>query len=467
MPGYRSITLGVISQYDCLQLPEYPPRTPPDDPFTNRPTLISSTEALVSVYIPSYPGSTFWLSYSVSAPHPPKALYYFKLSLNGDHVASWGCGEQEGYAGKTMFGLYRAAEGGIERRAFSFAEQDGPGKGPHGEMMEIKVYRAKGRRKTMPEIDCLEPGSNGAGSGTRPGEIRLFNAGILPHRHPKRYYQYALLDALDKPFASFRYYTCSWDELDRLSITSIPSDTSTVFTDCPSPTKYLSARPALQHRSSTASILSLASHYKPPHAIQEAPLCPPPSPPFDSPLRLPPISLPRPPSPPSNVPLSPTKSMPGSFPGEYPLLRNRSVTNINRTLLSMSISSPRHEDDLVRSNEENVRQSFESNRRTDFGGLVAQLMRRSPSPERGRRAGNSGSASRRETSPSTGHRRRLGIRTLSPRTGLGWNNGDTTDDEETAHDDDETPRRVRKVSSLRVLKDALDSAVKRRGRAED
>ena len=38
----------------------------------------------------------------------------------------------------------------------------------------------------------------------------LFNAGILPHRHPKRYYQYALLDALDKPFASFRYYTCSW-----------------------------------------------------------------------------------------------------------------------------------------------------------------------------------------------------------------------------------------------------------------
>ena len=71
-----------------------------------------------------------------------------------------------------MFGLYRAAEGGIERRAFSFAEQDGPGKGPHGEMMEIKVYRAKGRRKTMPELDCLEPGSSGVGPRISPGEIR-------------------------------------------------------------------------------------------------------------------------------------------------------------------------------------------------------------------------------------------------------------------------------------------------------
>ncbi|MCJ1377902.1 hypothetical protein MMC17_000998 [Xylographa soralifera] len=467
MPGYRSITLGVISQYDCLQLPEYPPRTPPEDPFTSRPTLISSTEALVSVYIPSYPGSNFWLSYSISAPHPPKALYYFKLLINGDHIASWGCGEQEGFAGKTMFGLYRGVEGGIERRAFSFAEEDGPGKGPHGEMMEVKVYRATGRRKTIPEIDCLESGSSGAGPGTRPGEIRLFNAGILQHRHPKRYYQYALLDALDKPFACFRYYTCSWDELDRLSITSSPSDTSTAFTDCPSPSKYPSTRPALDHRSSTDSILSLTAHYTPPHEIREAPLHPPPSPPFNSPLRLPPISLPRPPSPPSSLPLSPTKSMPGSYPGEYPLINNRSATNINRALLSMSISSPRHEDDLIRSSQENVRQSFESNRKTDFGGLVAQLMRRSPSPVRGRRAGNCGSASGGETSPSTSYRRRLGRRTPSPRTGQAWFNADTTDDEEEERDNDETPRRVRKMNSLRVLKDALDSAVRRRGRSED
>ncbi|MCJ1315622.1 hypothetical protein MMC15_000942 [Xylographa vitiligo] len=389
-------------------------------------------------------------------------MYYFKLSLNGDHVASWGCGKQEGYAGKTMFGLYRGAEGGIERRAFSFAEQDGPGKGPHGETMEIKVYRAKGRKKITPEFDCHELGSNDVDSESRPGEIRLFNAGILPHRHPKRYYQYALLDALDKPFASFRYYTCSWDELDRLSIISTASDTSTAFTDCPSPSKYLSARPALKHRSSTASILSVASQYTPPHDIPRAPHRPPPSPPFDSPLRLPPITLPRPPSPPTNVPLSPTKSMPGSYPGEYPLLSNRSVTRVNRALLSMSISPPRHEDDLVRSSQENTRQSLESNPRTDFGGLVAQLIRRSPSPEQGRRAGDHRSAFGNESSPSADYRRRLGRRTPSPSTGHGWFNPDTTDDEEGEYDNDKRRRRVRKVSSLRVLKDALDSAVKRR-----
>ena len=256
------------------------------------------------------------------------------------------------------------------------------------------------------------------------------------------------------------------DELDRLSITSNPSDTSTAFTDCPSLSKYPSTRLALEHRSSSSSILSLTSNYTPTHDHQVAPLRPPPSPPFNATFRLPPISLPRPPSPTSGIPLSPTKSMPGSYPGERPLLNNRTVTNVNRALLSMSISSPPHEDDLVRSSEEHTRQSFESNRRTDFGGLVAQLMRRSPSPERGRRAGNRGSASGSETSPSADHQRRLGRRSPSPRTGHRWFNGDTTDEEE-EYDHDKTPRRVRKVSSLRVLKDALDSAVRRKGKSED
>jgi hypothetical protein len=38
----------------------------------------------------------------------------------------------------------------------------------------------------------------------------LVNAGFLSTRHPKRFYKYALLDPLDTPFATFRYYYRTW-----------------------------------------------------------------------------------------------------------------------------------------------------------------------------------------------------------------------------------------------------------------
>ena len=36
--------------------------------------------------------------------------------------------------------------------------------------------------------------------------------GALPRKLPRRYYRYALLDSLDAPFATFRYYCRSWRE---------------------------------------------------------------------------------------------------------------------------------------------------------------------------------------------------------------------------------------------------------------
>ena len=68
--------------------------------------LILRSSLVVTVYVPTYPSSQFWLRYSIAPPYPPKALYYFKLFLNGKCVVSWGCGEKDGYRGKTVFGLY-------------------------------------------------------------------------------------------------------------------------------------------------------------------------------------------------------------------------------------------------------------------------------------------------------------------------------------------------------------------------
>ena len=105
MPTYRSITISITSQFDICQLPEYAPPTLTDDPFSILPTLLDPELSLVTVYLPTYPSSQFWLRYSIAPPYPPKALYYFKLYLNGKCVVSWGCGEDDGYRGKTVFGL--------------------------------------------------------------------------------------------------------------------------------------------------------------------------------------------------------------------------------------------------------------------------------------------------------------------------------------------------------------------------
>ena len=44
----------------------------------------------------------------------------------------------------------------------------------------------------------------------------MLNAGFLPDDHPQRYYTYSLLDPLDQPFATFRWYYRTWGNESRL-----------------------------------------------------------------------------------------------------------------------------------------------------------------------------------------------------------------------------------------------------------
>lgn len=167
MPTYRSITISLISQFDILTIPEYAPPTTSTDPFSSAPTLVNPDHSLVSVYIPTYPSSQFWLSYSISPPHPPKSLYYFKLYLNGNLVVSWGCGEDDAYRGKTMFGLFRPgrtsglAKGAtLERRFLCFCpDNTSLGHLPLdnlNDVMEIRVFRSKARKRIKPEVGTLQ-----------------------------------------------------------------------------------------------------------------------------------------------------------------------------------------------------------------------------------------------------------------------------------------------------------------------
>ncbi len=243
MPNYRSITISLLSQFDVLTIPEFSPPAVANDPFVASPTLISSDQALVSVYIPIYSSSQFWLNYSISAPHPPKALYYFKLYLNGACVMSWGCGEEDGYKGKTMFGLYDSGavffgQRVIEKRTLSFSNENGfvPDHTVDDpkDVMEVKVFRAKGRKRIKPAVEDFhnivaaknstmksphQLGGGGIRQATSAGIAQavnyllcysLVNAELVPIKHPQRYYKYALLDPLDQPFATFRYFYRTW-----------------------------------------------------------------------------------------------------------------------------------------------------------------------------------------------------------------------------------------------------------------
>ena len=89
---------------------------------------------------------------------------------------SWGCGEDDGYEGRTMFGLYDSGDcwmgdSGIERRVFCFGRGAKPGDSTAvdpSDVMEIKIYRAKGRMRIKPRIDEFRHVIGGSENGKGP-----------------------------------------------------------------------------------------------------------------------------------------------------------------------------------------------------------------------------------------------------------------------------------------------------------
>lgn len=62
-----------------------------------------------------------------------------------------------------MFGLFRGPLAGLERRMLSFASGNDAGRSMSSEMMEVRVYRSKGRRRTEPEVEQFRSGVDGVG----------------------------------------------------------------------------------------------------------------------------------------------------------------------------------------------------------------------------------------------------------------------------------------------------------------
>lgn len=48
--------------------------------------------------------------------------------------------------------------------------------------------------------------------------LSLVNAGRAGPEQPKRFYKFALVDPVDRPFATFRYYYRTWEQLRHLGL---------------------------------------------------------------------------------------------------------------------------------------------------------------------------------------------------------------------------------------------------------
>src|SRR5436190_2218593 len=183
MPSLRSINISLVSQFDLLTIPEYGVtgtvgghRGVNEVSDQVSTAFLPVTFPIVTAYVPTYPGSQFWLSYDVSPPHSSHALYYFRMSLNGSHIVSWGCGEEDTFKGKMMFRLcepsritygVNAKKGVTKQRALNLAHEDGviTGKATpvakagnnESKVLEIAVFRAKCRQKVEAGLEgCVD-----------------------------------------------------------------------------------------------------------------------------------------------------------------------------------------------------------------------------------------------------------------------------------------------------------------------
>lgn len=198
MPCFRGLDVSVSVQPHAERLPEFPH---PDgssvrvllslDSSAFAHNKRSSVSALssnrlqkanprVSVYVPSIAGmelftdafssgtpanvaegTQFMIEYAVLRSPEPACQFFFKMFVNGRHITSWGVNPVSEPSGTVSRALYEPCERwqyeghgaifraeGIESRSFFFSpSQPGGSVADDGGLIEVHVYRARGRRR--------------------------------------------------------------------------------------------------------------------------------------------------------------------------------------------------------------------------------------------------------------------------------------------------------------------------------
>jgi hypothetical protein len=178
---------GISIELHCQQGPtyggpieEFAPRptesTDPGDQFM--PAIYDHATRTVSVFIPIFPMQQFWLIYSTQPPKPDNdtmlraatgdstdnpynrhsspstanLFYVFKLFAGSDELATWSCGPEQEWHGKTVFGMFDTSTStsgkGLQKRIMTFGSQgpqisgDLAAQSDVDRKIEVRVYRA-------------------------------------------------------------------------------------------------------------------------------------------------------------------------------------------------------------------------------------------------------------------------------------------------------------------------------------
>ncbi|KAF2773770.1 hypothetical protein EJ03DRAFT_68719 [Teratosphaeria nubilosa] len=226
MPTLNDITVTLQSQYDALAIPEFASKDALLNDASPTPTrqyyvsdgedearasaiepILPTDKQSIDAYIPTYPSSQFWICYQCPGFQSDivegVGYYYFKFIVGDRCFLSWGSGAEDSWCGKTMFGLF---DGGtdfegrqmVERRGLFFAHDFYLA---GDETFEIRVFRAKARRREKTSHEVFDENLNGGG-------LSIHNVGRVRRGEPQRLYTYALIDAVDEPYSTFRYHLC-------------------------------------------------------------------------------------------------------------------------------------------------------------------------------------------------------------------------------------------------------------------
>ncbi|PTB36060.1 hypothetical protein M441DRAFT_73824 [Trichoderma asperellum CBS 433.97] len=232
MPCLRGIELSLVIQPESLSLPEFPhpdassfrvvsldehSQTEENEVSTHGPdsARIQKLAPRASVYIPSTPGSRFWVQYHIHRSPEPSSYLLFKVFMNGRHITS--CGIKHGVVSGTISrALYEPSDrwhlkqngtllkrSGIESRSFCFSPgPDAVDVADDGGVIEVQVFRAKSRRRCtaqpVPHRDQQQYG------------ITSPSTGLLEHPEDAVYYEWVLHDAVEAPFATFCFHYRAW-----------------------------------------------------------------------------------------------------------------------------------------------------------------------------------------------------------------------------------------------------------------
>ncbi|KAI0450180.1 hypothetical protein F5B21DRAFT_517629 [Xylaria acuta] len=253
MPYFRGIEISIHASLEAKQVTEYPHpdgssvcllrattlpvvcdaatgtgrASQPNIPSTAEdidPTRLKKVNPRISVYIPSLPGEQFWLRYLINQSPPPSRCIFFKMTMNGRHISSWGINTNTHSTGLVVRALYQpedkwgdacgyneAGYPGIETRYFHFMPGlDKKSIAEDGGIIEVQVFRCKGRKRIALELDAYR-------NQDRYG-ITSPSGGLVDNPEDATYYNYYLVDAKDSPYATFCFHYRSMKYLKQLNL---------------------------------------------------------------------------------------------------------------------------------------------------------------------------------------------------------------------------------------------------------